>query len=65
MGRVALGQGKMVKRPVAGILHILVYLGFIIVNLELIEIFVDGLLVPTVSLPEYWGLDFTMCLLQF
>ena len=55
MGRVALGQGKMVKRPVAGILHILVYLGFIIVNLELIEIFVDGLLVPTVSLPEYWG----------
>ena len=43
MGRVALGQGKMVKRPVAGILHILVYLGFVIVNLELIEIFVDGL----------------------
>lgn len=43
MGRVALGQGKMVKRPVAGILHILVYLGFIIVNLELAEIFIDGL----------------------
>ena len=38
MGQVALGQGKMVKRPVAGILHILVYLGFVIVNLELIEI---------------------------
>lgn len=43
MARVALGQGKMVKRPVAGILHIMVYLGFVIVNLELIEIFVDGL----------------------
>lgn len=55
MGRVALGQGKMVKRPVAGILHILVYLGFIIVNLELAEIFVDGLLVRTVFLREYWG----------
>lgn len=54
MGRVALGQGKMVKRPVAGILHILVYLGFIIVNLELAEIFIDGLLVLTVSWREYW-----------
>ncbi|AQX04522.1 (Fe-S)-binding protein [Elizabethkingia meningoseptica] len=43
MARVALGQGKMVKRPVAGILHILVYAGFIIVNLELVEIFIDGL----------------------
>lgn len=43
MARVALGQSKMVKRPVAGILHIFVYLGFVIINLELIEIFSDGL----------------------
>lgn len=43
MARVALGQSKMVKRPVAGILHIFVYVGFVIINLELIEIFVDGL----------------------
>ncbi|RQP12372.1 MAG: (Fe-S)-binding protein [Chryseobacterium sp.] len=42
MARVALGQGKMVKRPVAGILHIIVYLGFIIINLELLEIIIDG-----------------------
>lgn len=43
MGMVALGQSKMVKRPVAGILHIFVYVGFVIINLELIEIIVDGL----------------------
>ena len=43
MGRVALGQSKMVKRPIAGILHIFVYVGFVIINIELIEIIVDGI----------------------
>ncbi|MDR6545980.1 heterodisulfide reductase subunit C [Chryseobacterium rhizosphaerae] len=43
MARVAMGQSKMVKRPVAGILHLFVYVGFIIINIELIEIVVDGL----------------------
>ncbi len=40
---VALGQSKMVKRPIAGMLHILVYAGFIIINIEVIEIIIDGL----------------------
>ena len=43
MGKVALGQSKMVKRPIAGILHIFVYVGFVIINLELLEIVVDGI----------------------
>ena len=43
MSMIALGQSKMVKRPVAGILHIIVYLGFIIINIELLEIIIDGL----------------------
>ncbi|HEY0045083.1 MAG TPA: (Fe-S)-binding protein [Flavobacterium sp.] len=43
MARVALGQSKMVKRPVAAFLHVLVYLGFIIINIELLEIIIDGL----------------------
>ena len=43
MAMIALGQSKMVKRPVAGILHIVVYVGFIIINLELLEIIIDGL----------------------
>lgn len=44
MIRVALGQGKMVRRPIAGILHIIVYLGFIVINIEVLEIVIDGLL---------------------
>ena len=43
MTLIALGQSKMVRRPVAGILHIVVYLGFVIINIEVIEIIIDGL----------------------
>ncbi|MFA9191038.1 (Fe-S)-binding protein [Flavobacterium sp. FZUC8N2.13] len=43
MVMIALGQSKMVKRPIAGILHIIVYVGFVIINIELIEIIIDGL----------------------
>jgi ferredoxin len=43
MALIALGQSKMVKRPVAGILHVIVYLGFIIINIEVLEIITDGL----------------------
>ena len=43
MAIVALGQSKMVVRPIAGILHIFVYVGFIIINIEMIEIVIDGL----------------------
>ena len=43
MARIALGQSKMIKRPLAGILHIVVYIGFILINIELLEIVVDGI----------------------
>lgn len=43
MALIALGQSKMVKRPIAGVLHIFVYLGFVIINIELLEIIIDGL----------------------
>jgi heterodisulfide reductase subunit C len=43
MAMIALGQSKMVKRPLAGVLHIIVYAGFIIINIELLEIIIDGL----------------------
>ena len=42
MAMIALGQSKMVRRPIAGILHIIVYVGFIIINIELLEIIIDG-----------------------
>ena len=38
MARVALGQGKMMTRPVAGFMHVLIYVGFVIINVELLEI---------------------------
>lgn len=43
MAKIALGQYKMVRRPVSGIIHIVVYLGFIIINIELLEIVIDGI----------------------
>ena len=43
MTMIALGQSKMVTRPIAGILHIIVYVGFVIINIEVLEIIIDGL----------------------
>ncbi|WP_353779394.1 4Fe-4S dicluster domain-containing protein [Winogradskyella sp. 3972H.M.0a.05] len=44
MINIALGQSKMVRRPISGVLHVIVYLGFIIINIEVLEIIIDGLL---------------------
>ena len=43
MIRVALGQSKMVTKPIAGFLHVIVYAGFVIINIEVLEIIIDGL----------------------
>ncbi|SHL68835.1 4Fe-4S dicluster domain-containing protein [Chishuiella changwenlii] len=43
MARVALGQGKMTVRPIPGILHIFVYVGFVLINIEVLEIIIDGI----------------------
>ena len=43
MFKVAFGQSKMVKRPVAAILHLFVYVGFVVINIEVLEIIIDGL----------------------
>jgi heterodisulfide reductase subunit C len=40
---VAIGQQKMLVRPTAAILHIFVYVGFIIINIEVVEIVIDGI----------------------
>ena len=41
---IAFGQSKMFKRPISGLLHLVVYLGFVIINIEVLEIVLDGLL---------------------
>jgi heterodisulfide reductase subunit C len=43
MAMIALGQSKMVRRPIAGFLHVVVYVGFVIINIEVLEIMIDGL----------------------
>jgi ferredoxin len=40
---VAFGQQKMFKRPLPAVLHLFVYIGFIVINVELIEILIDGI----------------------
>ena len=43
MFKVAIGQSKIIDRPLAGIMHVIVYLGFILVNVEMLEIIIDGI----------------------
>jgi len=43
MAIIALGQSKMVRRPIAGVLHVIVYIGFVVINIEVLEIIIDGL----------------------
>jgi heterodisulfide reductase subunit C len=41
---LAFGQKKMFKNPLVAILHFVIYAGFIIINLEVLEIVLDGIL---------------------
>ena len=43
MAKVAMGQSKMGARPVAAFFHVLIYVGFIIINIEVLEIIIYGL----------------------
>src|SRR5690606_27150797 len=40
----ALGQKTMFRKPLVGVLHFFVYAGFIIINIEILEIILDGAL---------------------
>lgn len=41
---LALGQKKMFEKPFVGVMHLLIYLGFILINVEIFEIILDGIL---------------------
>jgi ferredoxin len=43
MFRVALGQGKMFDKPFVAMMHLILYAGFVIINIELLEIVADGI----------------------
>ena len=55
MSKIALGQGKLIKRPISGFLHVVVYVGFIIINIELLEIILDGILGSHRLFSSYMG----------
>ena len=40
---LALGQKKMFRRPLVALMHFIIYAGFIIINIEVLEIFIDGM----------------------
>jgi ferredoxin len=40
---VAFGQKKMFKRVIPAILHLFIYVGFLVINLEVLEFIIDGL----------------------
>lgn len=65
MALIALGQSKMVRRPVAGILHILVYVGFVIINIELLEIIIDGLVGTHRIFAPYLGVVYDVLIASF
>ena len=41
---VAFGQKKMFKKPLVAFFHFLIYVGFLLINIEVLEIVIDGFL---------------------
>ena len=62
---IAFGQKKMFKRPVPAVLHLFVYLGFLLVNVELIEIIFDGVFGTHRAFKPYLGDAFYNFLINF
>jgi heterodisulfide reductase subunit C len=57
---VALGQQKMFKRVVPAFLHLLIYVGFLVINLEVLEFVLDGILGTHRLFAPYLGSFYTV-----
>lgn len=62
---VAFGQSKMTKKPVAAFLHFLIYIGFVLINIEVLEIVMDGLFGTHRILMKFLGSGFYNFLIGF
>ena len=62
---IALGQSKMIDRPISGLLHIVVYVGFLIINIELLEIILDGLFGTHRVFAPYFGSAYDILIASF
>lgn len=59
---VAFGQKKMFKRVVPAFFHLLIYVGFLIINLEVLEFMIDGILGTHRIFAPFLGDFYTFCL---
>lgn len=62
---LALGQKKMFKKPIPAILHAFVYVGFILINIEVAEILVDGVCGTERAFQPYLGSLYTVAISFF
>ena len=59
---VAFGQKKMFKKMIPAFLHLLIYVGFLIINLEVLEFILDGLLGTHRLFAPFLGDFYTVCI---
>ncbi len=59
---IAFGQKKMFKKPLPAVLHLFIYVGFLVINLEVLEFIIDGLLGTHRIFAPYLGGFYTFCL---
>lgn len=62
---VAFGQKKMFKRPLPAILHLFVYVGFLVINIEVLEFILDGLTGSHRIFSPYLGTFYTVLMNVF
>ena len=62
---LALGQKKMFRNPLVAIMHLIIYAGFIIINIEVVEIIVDGIIGTHRVFSSYLGSIYTFLINSF
>lgn len=62
---VAFGQKKMFARPVPAILHLFVYVGFLVINIEVLEFIIDGIVGKHRVFSPYLGPFYTVLMNVF
>jgi len=62
---LAMGQKKMFRNPLVAILHLFIYVGFVVINIELLEIILDGLLGTHRLFEPYLGKNYAFLINSF
>ncbi len=65
VAKVAVGQSKMFGLPISGILHLFVYAGFILVNIEMLEVMIDGVAGTHRALADVFGFLYPIAISSF